>query len=103
MRDTELIRKLEGPQIVKSGKIGLTFITNVALGTYLSPGISDIYANREKYIVQLTVEGVAGTPYAQVTDTWFSINNDNTIRIVATGGGFVSGHALSVAYTIIKL
>lgn len=49
----------------------------------------------------LTVQGVSGTPFQQVTVLAYTYSG-NTLNIKVRGAGFVSGHILKVNYKIIR-
>lgn len=64
---------------------------------------SDIYDNPGNYTVQITMRNVPGTAYAQVDRLAYEIRTSQRVLVIdGWGGGFVSGHVVSVAVTIIK-
>ena len=64
---------------------------------------SDIYDNPYNYTVQLTMRNVAGTAYAQVDCLTYEIRESQRVIVIdGWGGGFVSGHVVSVAVTVVK-
>lgn len=63
--------------------------------------IQGVTLDRNKDICFLSMEGVAGTPYNQVSALSFSFNG-NILKITARGSGFVSGHIVRVAYVIFR-
>ena len=64
---------------------------------------SDIYDNPYGYIVQLTMRNVSGTAYAQVDQLTYEIRTGQRVLVIdGWGGGFVSGHVVSVSVSIIK-
>lgn len=62
------------------------------------PGVT-LYRNKD--ICFLSMEGVAGTPYNQVSALSFSFSG-NILKITARGSGFVNGHVVRVSYVIFR-
>lgn len=71
---------------------------NELISTETIPGIT---LNRSTDICFLSMEGVAGTPYNQVSALSFSYSG-NSLKITARGSGFVSGHIVRVSYVIFR-
>ena len=64
---------------------------------------SDIYDNPGNYTVQITMRNVSGTAYAQVDRLTYEIRTSQRVLVIdGWGGGFVSGHVVSVSVSIIK-
>ena len=64
---------------------------------------TDIYDNPNNYIVSVTLRNVSGTPYTQVNQLTYEIRTAQRVLVIdGWGGGFVSGHVVSVSVTIIK-
>lgn len=57
--------------------------------------------NRIEDMCFLTLEGVTGTPYNQISSLSYSYSG-NTLIAKATGQGFVSGHVCRCSYLIIR-
>lgn len=71
---------------------------NELIATETIPGVT---LDRNKDICFLSMEGVAGTPYNQVSALSFLFNG-NSLKITARGSGFVSGHVIRISYVIFR-
>lgn len=64
---------------------------------------SDIFDNPSNYMVLATMWNVAGTPYGQVDRLTYDIRTAQRVLVIdGYGGGFVSGHVVSVSVIIVK-
>ena len=74
--------------------------TNTLVSTVI---ISGVTLDSKKDLCFLTMQGVNGTPFQQVTGLSYTYSvNGSKIHIKARGAGFVSGHILQVNYRIIR-
>ena len=101
----ELNGKISGAagQIVWCGLINLLYNRADDMQGTVNDAPSDIYDNPYNYTVQLTMRNVAGTAYAQVDRLTYEIHTSRRVLVIdGWGGGFVSGHVVSVSVTVIK-
>lgn len=63
------------------------------------PGVS---LNKTDYLCFLTLQGISGTPYQQITAISYSFSG-STMTIEVRGTGFVSGHIVIANYLLLKV
>lgn len=90
-------------QIAWCGLINLLFNRADNMQGTVNDAPTDIYDNPNNYIVSVTLRNVSGTPYTQVNQLTYEIRTAQRVLVIdGWGGGFVSGHVVSVSVTIIK-
>lgn len=83
--------------------VNLLYNSSTDLQGVINDAPADIFDNLSNYTVLLTMRNVSGTPYNQVDRLTYEVRTSQRVLVIdGWGGGFVSGHVVSVSVTIIK-
>ena len=90
-------------QIVYCGLVNLLYNSSTDMQGVVNDAPSDIFDNMANYAVLLTLRNASGTPYNQVSRLTYEVRTAQRVLVLdGYGGGFVSGHVVSVSVIIVK-